>query len=106
MIRAIFTSTGQTSESEEGSKFSQFSSGHESKLAAQVVRTAGSANYAVSIESGFRDPVTSTINWGVIKEITQAMDTVPQFVDFSFGAEFRLRCKTRGTGNTLLAILG
>ena len=103
-IAATFTSNGQTAEQDNLDSLGRFSSGHESKLAVQVSRTSGSANYAVEIQAGFRD--SGPTQWGTLLEVTQADDATPKFVEFNFGLLYRLRCKTRGAGNTLRAILG
>ena len=104
MLVQTFTSSGTSSAEADGASFGQFSSGQQSSVAAQVVRVSGNANYSVLIQAGFR--TAGGIRWGTQLEIVQTMDKVPQYLSFGCGLTYRLRCKTIGTGNTLLAILG
>ena len=103
MIVATFTANGQTSETEEGGNLGRFATGQESKLACQVSRSSGSSNFSVQVQAGFPD--NGGTNWGTLMTITQTDDGIPKFVDFGFGLSYRLRCETRGSGNTLRAIL-
>ena len=61
-ISATFTSNGQTAEQDAEDVLGRLSSGHESKLAVQVSRTAGSSNFTVEVQAGFRDG--GNVLWG------------------------------------------
>ena len=100
MLVQTFTTNGQLSDEAEGVSFGQFSTGLQSSVAAQVVRVSGNANYSVLVQAGFR--TADGIRWGTQLEIVQTMDKVPQYLSFGCGLTYRLRCKTIGTGNTLL----
>lgn len=108
LIEHTFTATGQ-SPSELGYDLGRaqahgYAGVKHTLAAAQVVRTAGTGNYSVTLQRGIRR-ANNAISWNTDKTFTQADTSDVQEINLVPGCEYRFNCGTIGASNTIVCIL-